>query len=288
MTAAAMSHIVVLTLVLKFGIQASTVKWRLVTLPALPNLHRGSDGFVPTVALIPSFDTIATWVKNQRTNAKGGEIGEDVWDGAKWNATVQIIFDALGKGGDGDSEELSEVLEEVEDSPENDSEDGEGTPEEEEGVEGDFDLSPLVQLCDLVPPTCTSCNLSLIICSICCPSLFPSMPALPPNMTAHLETWLSASLWWSGLEPVLQRPEISKTISQVPQSVPREGLWDQGWDQGLLSLVNNFHIVQSKQPAAADEHLDLEGSPKVSQICGYHTLGDRQGHIVGGYFSFEH
>ena len=72
MTAAAMSHIVVLTLVLKFGIQASTVKWRLVTLPALPNLHRGSDGFVPTVALIPSFDTIATWVKKQRTNAKGG------------------------------------------------------------------------------------------------------------------------------------------------------------------------------------------------------------------------
>ena len=72
MAAAAMSHIVVLTLVLNFGSQASTVKWRLVTLPALPNLHRGSDGFVPTVALIPSFDTIAAWLRNQSESEEFG------------------------------------------------------------------------------------------------------------------------------------------------------------------------------------------------------------------------
>jgi len=272
-----MTYIFVLVSVLFISSQATPVKWRLVTLPSRPYL-RGFDTFVPTVALIPSFDTIAAWLRNQ---SESEEFGNEIWDGVRWNETVQAILGALD-GGKVNEELVSEVLEEVQDfstgnSIQNsvDTEDG-----EEEELEGNFDFSPLVQLCDLVPPECTSCNLSLIICSICCPSLFPAMLASPSNMTAYFESWVTASLWWTGLEPVLQQPEAASVLHYiVPAEVlqpPRQGLDDNlGQESSLMS--NNIQIVHSNNLAT---QLPLGDNTSVHQVCGYHTFrGER---IVGG------
>ena len=272
-----MTYIFVLASVLFISCQATPVKWRLVTLPSRPYL-RGFDTFVPTVALIPSFDTIAAWLRNQ---SESEEFGNEIWDGVRWNETVQAILGALD-GGKVNEELVSDVLEEVQDfstgnSIQNsvDTEDG-----EEEELEGNFDFSPLVQLCDLVPPECTSCNLSLIICSICCPSLFPAMLASPSNMTAYFESWVTASLWWTGLEPVLQQPEAASVLHYiVPAEVlqpPRQGLDDNlGQESSLMS--NNIQIVHSNNLAT---QLPLGDNTSVHQVCGYHTFrGER---IVGG------
>ena len=255
----AMNYIFVLASMLLYisCCQGAPVKWRLVTLPPQPYLC-GFDTFVPTVALIPSFDTIAAWVRNQSRG--GGEIGDDIWDGSRWNETIKSIISALDRGM-ADEELASEVFEEVQDFFTGNSLQVGGDTEEddkEKELEGSFDFSPLVQLCDLVPPACTSCNLSLIICSICCPSLFPSMLATPSNMTAHLETWLTASLWWSGLEPVL----------------PREGLED-----NLGQELSNIQIIHSSDQTTKKQ-LILGNDASIHQVCGYHTLrGER---IVGG------